>query len=93
MAEKISFDNIFDFKWTNRNETFASVIGQMYEDEEQLDLIIKLNGDKQLGAHRHVMAIVSPKFMELLEEELDDKGNFVTATSEGKLSAHVYINR
>lgn len=74
----------FDIKWTNRNETIASMIGDMYANEEQLDLTITVDGDKKLAAHRIVMGIVSPTIMKLLEQDLDAEKNFITAESEGK---------
>lgn len=84
MAEFI--DHTFIVKWTNRDQTYASVLGQMYADDEQLDLIIKLDDGKQLLAHRHVMAILSPEIKDImLEEQLNPVGCFVTGTSEGKI--------
>lgn len=83
MAEFI--DHTFIVKWTNRDQTYASVLGQMYADDEQLDLIIKLDDGKQLLAHRHVMAILSPEIKDMLEEQLNPVGCFVTGTSEGKI--------
>lgn len=87
------FNHTFDVKWTNRDESFASIIGQMYADEEQFDLIIKLDGDQQLLAHRHVMAILSTEIKKVLEGQLNPNGCFVTETSEGKVSVCVYKNR
>lgn len=81
---EFEFDNKFDVELTNRGDIFASVLGQMYANEEQFDLIIKLDGGDQLPAHRHVMAIVSPEIKGMLEEELNPKGSFVKEVSEGK---------
>lgn len=87
------FDHQFDVEWTNRYDTFANVIGHMYTNKEQFDLVIALDNDEQLEAHRHVMAIFSPEFKEMLESHLNSAGNLVIEKSEGKLSVCLYINR
>lgn len=88
---ELEFDNKFDVEWTNRDDTYASVIGQMYANAEQFDLIIKLDGNQQLPAHRHVMAIVSPEIKGMLEEELNPNQSFVTEVSEGKLFVRLHM--
>lgn len=89
---EFTFDSKLDFKWTNRGDAYAHVIGQMYENEEQFDLIIKVNGG-QLPAHRHVMAIVSPTIKKMLEKTLNPEKSFVTHVSEGKFCVRWHMNR
>lgn len=73
-----------DFQWVNRVETFASMICQMYDHKEQMDLMIKLDNGKKMQAHRHVLAIVSTEIMALLDKQLNYKGNFDAPTSESE---------
>lgn len=71
MAKAASIaDHVFKIKWTNRDETIADGIQQMFAKREQLNLIIKLAEGKQLKAHRHIMAIASPTIAVKLEGQV-----------------------
>lgn len=79
-------------EWTNRNEAFAHFIADMYAQKDHFDLIIQLHGGEQLMAHRHVLAIVSPVIMRMLESQLDENKNFDTKESESMFSIHMHTN-
>lgn len=66
MAER-NTDPVFNVTWTNRNETFADGLAQLYQDGKQVDLTMTADG-KQLFAHRSVLSIMSPTIKLLLKE-------------------------
>lgn len=75
--EDNSKDHVFNVHFENRNVAFANGFARMFNEENQFDVTISVEG-KELKAHRHILSFISKEF----ENQFEDKETFELISGE-----------
>lgn len=70
-------DHVFQVHFENRNVAFANGFLRMYNEENQFDVTLNVEG-KELKAHRHILSFISKEF----ENQFEDMKTFEPISGE-----------